>query len=171
MKRYIDKDGHFWDGVSIVLNGMRIFNPSVGQLAEAGYTEYVEPAPTPEQLLQQAKDGKIQELMDYNQSEEVNSFTLGGQTMWLNFDERSRLQKAVDAKEALGRATMTKDWGGEQYPFTIQQWKQMLARLEEYAYDCQNTTDRHKAAIAALTTVEQVEEYDFTTGYPDKPNL
>lgn len=169
MKRYIDKDGNFWDGASIVLDGNRIFNPSAEQLAEAGYTEYVEPEPTPEQLLQQAKDGKIQELMDYNQSEEVNSFTLGGQTMWLNFDERSRLQKAVDAKEALGRATMTKDWGGVEYTFTIQQWKRMLATLEDYAYDCQNATDRHKAAIDRLQTVQQVEEYDFTTDYPDKP--
>ena len=167
-KKWI-KDGEFWNGISIELDGMIIWNPSDEQLIAAGYTEYVEPEPTPEELLQRAKDSKIAELMAYNQSEEVNSFTIGGQVMWLNFDERSRLQKAVDAKEALGKATMTKDWGGVEYTFTIQQWKRMLATLEDYAYDCQNATDRHKAAIDRLQTVQQVEEYDFTTDYPGKP--
>ena len=33
---------------------------------------------------------------------------------------------------------------------------------------CQNVTDTHKSAINAKITVNQVENYDFTTGYPEK---
>jgi len=28
MKRYIDRNGNFWDGISIVIDNMRVFNPS-----------------------------------------------------------------------------------------------------------------------------------------------
>lgn len=167
MKRYI-KDGEIWDGISIVLGDSRIWNPSEEQLAEAGYAEYVEPEPTEEEMLERAKDEKIAELVAYDESDAVNSFTLGGQQMWLNFDERSRLQKAVDAKETLGKTSMTKNWGGVEYTFSIQQWKQMLVALEEYAYDCQNVTDGHRAAIASMGTAPDVKGYDFTIGYPPK---
>ena len=52
-KRWIDKDGNFWGGVSIVIDDIRIWNPSDEQLIEAGYTEYIPPTPpepTPEEL-------------------------------------------------------------------------------------------------------------------------
>lgn len=171
MKRYIDKDGNFWDGTSIVLDGMRIFNPTDEQMIAAGYTEYVDPEPTPEELLEKAKQEKIGELEAYNNSDAVNEFTIGGVPMWLTFDERNRLQKAVEAKESLGKDTMTKNWNGVEYTFLLTVWKAMLAALEDYAYDCQNATDGHKAAIEALTTIETVEAYDFTTGYPPKLNF
>ena len=162
------KNGNFWDGISILLGDSRIWNPSEEQLAEAGYAEYVEPEPTPAELLQRAKDSKIAEIEAYNVSDSVNEFTVDGSPMWLDFDERSRLQKAVDAKEALGKTEMTKNWGGVEYTFSIQQWKQMLVALEEYAYDCQNVTDGHRAAIESLGTVDEVLGYDYRVGYPKR---
>lgn len=45
---------------------------------------------------------------------------------------------------------------------------QMLSALEMYALACYNRTAQHKAAVAKLTTVGEVEAYDFTTGYPEK---
>ena len=64
-KKWINGDGKFWNGISIILGGMRIFNPSDEQLIEAGYTEYVEPTPsepTPEELLERAKQDKLFEI-------------------------------------------------------------------------------------------------------------
>lgn len=172
-KRYYNQTTKEWytEGQSLTrrVNGALFSGvPSVEQLTAWGFVEWHEPEPTPEQLLQQAKDNKIAELEAYNNSDDVNEFTIGGTSMWLNFDERSRLQKAVEAKEALGKTTMSKNWNGKEYPYPIAVWKQMLAALEDYAFDCQNATDGHKAAIQSLQTREGVEEYDFTTGYPDK---
>ena len=167
MKRYI-KDGEIWDGISIVLGDSRVWNPSEEQLVAAGYTEYVEPKPTEEELIEEARQEKLSALAAYNESEEVNSFTVGEQLMWLDFDERSRLQKAVDAKEALGKTEMTKVWNGNTYTFNIQQWKLMLAALEDYAFDCQNTTDGHRAAIELMDNVQNIKDYNYTVGYPDK---
>jgi len=44
----------------------------------------------------------------------------------------------------------------------------MLAAVEVYAADALNVTESHKAAINALTTIKDIEDYDFTTGYPEK---
>ena len=43
----------------------------------------------------------------------------------------------------------------------------LYAQIESYALDCQNVTEAHKAAVLALNTVEEVENYDVTKGYPD----
>ncbi len=42
----------------------------------------------------------------------------------------------------------------------------MLSALEMYALECFNVTAGHKAKVSALTTVEDVSAYDYTTGYP-----
>ena len=173
MKRYYNSTTHEWytEGQSMthaVDNGVFSGIPSVEQLTAWGFEEWVEPAPTPAQMLERAKADKIAELESYNDSDAVNGFTIRDNPMWLNFDERSRLQKAVDAKDAMGKTLMTKVWNGIDFTFPLSTWKAMLASLEDYAYDCQNVTDSHKAAINALESVEDVEAYDFTTGYPEK---
>lgn len=168
MKRYIDKDGNFWDGISIVLDGMRVFNPSEQQLQEAGYEEYVETEPTPEELLKRAKNEKILAIRDYDNSAEVNSFTIGDKQMWLDFDQRSRIRTSLDAYKATGASSMTKWFDGVEYAFTIQQWESMLNMLEIYADEALNVTETHIAAVNALDTVEAIEVYDITTGYPTK---
>ena len=173
MKRYYNPTTHEWytEGTSLtknIPNGVFSGIPSEQQLTEWGFEEWVEPTPTPEELLARAKANKIAELEAYNDSDSVNEFSISNNPMWLNFDERSRLQKAVDAKEAMGKTSMTKVWNGVDFTFPLSTWKAMLAALEDYAFDCQNVTDSHKAAINALESVEDVEEYDFTTGYPEK---
>lgn len=44
----------------------------------------------------------------------------------------------------------------------------MLVALEVYAGDALNVTESHKAAVNALETIEEVDNFDITTGYPDK---
>ena len=44
----------------------------------------------------------------------------------------------------------------------------MLNSLELYALDCYNVTQLHLAAIKKMYIVSQIEEYDYTVGYPEK---
>ena len=174
MKKYYNPTTKEWyfEGQSVTwrLDDGALFSgvPSEQQLSDLGFQEWHEPEPTPEQLLERAKQEKIAELEAYNDSGEINVFTISQTPMWLTFDERNRLQKAVDAKEAMGKTSMSKTWNGVDFNFPIAVWKQMLVTLEDYAYDCQNVTDRHKAAINALESVEAVEAYQFQSGYPQK---
>ena len=176
-KKWI-KDGEFYqDGSSVVIDGQRYFAPlTYEQMIAAGYEEYVPPTPepptppepTPEELLERAKHEKLMEIESYDQSSSVNSFTINGQEMWLTVDERQQIATQISANEAVGRETMTRYFGGQEFTFPISTWKQMLVALEVYAGDALNVTESHKAAVEAIDNVEDVDGYNYTTGYPDK---
>lgn len=167
-KKWI-KDGKIWDiKTSIVVGEQRVWNPTEEQLLAAGYTEYIAPVPTPEQLLEQAKQDKVFEIERYDDSLAVNSFEIGGQQMWLTVEERQQIATQISANEAAGRETMTRWFGGVAYTFPLATWKQMLVALEVYAGDAINVTEGHKAEVAQLETIEEVREYDITAGYPEK---
>ena len=120
------------------------------------------------ELLSQAKDAKTREIEAYDRSSAVNSFTLGGTEMWLSFDERSRIRQSIDAYRNDGRTEMTKWFNGKAFTFPLDTWQTMLDKLSVYASEALNVTERHKAEVQALTTIEGVEAYDITKGYPDK---
>ena len=124
--------------------------------------------PTPAQLLALAKAEKQTAITEHDNSANVNSFTVGGIPMWLNFDQRSRLKATLDAIEGEGGTEMTKSFGGIDYTFTCVQWRSMINAVEVYAGQCQTVTQEHRNAVDVLTTIEKVQQYDFTTGYPPK---
>ena len=43
---------------------------------------------------------------------------------------------------------------------------QLLSALEMYALDCFNVTASHKQAASELTSIGEVEAYDYKVGYP-----
>jgi hypothetical protein len=88
--------------------------------------------------------------------------------MWLNHDQRSRLSASI---AVCTEETMTKYFGGIAYTFPVAAWKQMLDAVELYADTCQTVTEAHKAEVNAMATVEEVEAYDITIGYPPKLNF
>lgn len=124
--------------------------------------------PTPAQLLALAKAEKQTAITEHDNSANVNSFTVGGIPMWLNFDQRSRLKATLDAIEGEGGTEMTKSFGGIDYTFTCVQWRSMINAVEVYAGQCQTVTQEHRNAVDVLTTIKKVQQYDFTTGYPPK---
>ena len=50
----------------------------------------------------------------------------------------------------------------------VEQARRVLDLGQRYADACFIVTERHKIAVKALQTVEEVEAYDYTTGYPEK---
>ena len=172
MKRYYNPTTKEWytEGQSVTkyIDGSLFSGiPSVERLTEWGYEEYIEPTPTPEELLERAKANKIAELEAYDQSE-VNSFSVNGKDMWLDHDVRQQLRISLDALSQAGRENVTKWFDGVEYTYPIDVWYYMLGLVEVYASDALNVTEAHKAAINALTSVAEVEGYDFTVGYPEK---
>ena len=121
-----------------------------------------------QRMLEEAKEAKIAEITAYDQSDVVNSFSIGGQDMWLTVEEREQIATQISANESVGRETMTKWFNGNEFTFSLAQWKQMLIALEVYAGDALNVTENHKANIRLVSTIEAVDSYDYTTGYPTK---
>ena len=124
--------------------------------------------PKPERTIEQAKREKIEEIERYDQSEAVNSFIIGNLSMWLTVSERQQIATQISSNEAIGRETMTRGFEGQEFTFPVSTWRQMLIALEVYAGDALNVTEAHKAAVNALNNVDDVDIYDYMTGYPEK---
>ena len=118
-------------------------------------------------LLNAAKQRKLDEIADYNTSDNVDAFLLNGEKHWLTRDERAMAKLSTEARQRLGHYTTEQCLGGKFYTIPCDTLLTMLARLEDYALSCFNYAIRQQAEVNALTTLEEVENYDVTKGYPE----
>lgn len=169
MEKYYTKDGKRWTGGSIVHKGHRIFNPKPATLIAAGYEEHEEQPYTP--TLAEVKARKIAEIDRYDTSEAVNSFTLDGQTVWLDYDMRQRMRTKIEAALRDGSDTATLWLGTACFELPCDIATNLIWLVEKYAAACYDVTASHKAAVEALTDIAAVEAYDYTQGYPEKLNI
>lgn len=114
---------------------------------------------------------KVEEISQYDTSSAVNEFFVNDVPMWFNKNERASLQHLADTEQALDNTNISL-WTTTTPPvridMTIEQMKQMLIVLENYAMKCYNTTQQHIANVYGLTDIEEVKVYDYQTGYPEK---
>lgn len=164
MKKYM-KNGVFASD-TIELNGCVVCNPTEDMLRQAGYKEYQEPVPTESEKLEQAKVDKIAEITAYDTSSSVNGFMLNGLLVWLDKATRVGLMNSTTITKAAGQETTTLWLGGLKLVVDCDKAIQLLSALEMYALECFNVTASHKATVNELTTIEEVEAYDYKTGYP-----
>lgn len=118
-------------------------------------------------LLNAAKQRKLDEIIDYNTSDNVDAFLLNGEKHWLTRDERAMAKLSTEARQRLGHHTTEQCLGGKFYTIPCETLLTMLARLEDYALSCFNYAIRQQAEVNALTSLEEVENYDVTKGYPE----
>ena len=163
-KRWI-KNGVFASD-TIELNGCVVCNPTEDMLRQAGYEEYVEPPLTEKEKLEQAKIDKIAEIAAYDTSSSVNGFMLNGLLVWLDKATRVGLMNSTTIAKASGQETTTLWLGGLKLVVDCDKAIQLLSALEMYALECFNVTASHKQAVSELTTIEEVEDYDYKAGYP-----
>ena len=114
------------------------------------------------------KEYRLAQIEEYDKSDSVNSFFLGDIRMWLTVSERQQLATQISANDAAGRDDMSKWFGGKEFSFPIEAWKQMLVAVEVYAGDALNVTESHKSEVSAMEDADEVIAYDITKGYPDK---
>lgn len=116
--------------------------------------------------LQQVKQDKLQEIDTYDLSSAVNGFMLNGLLVWLDKATRVGLMNSTTIAKAAGQETTTLWLGGLKLVVDCDKAIQLLSALEMYALECFNVTASHKAAVNELTTIEEVEAYDYKEGYP-----
>ena len=175
MKKYT-KDGVIRDANKIVItkDGMTTTNPTEEMILADGWVEYVEPEPTPapekteEEKLAIAKRDKKRNITYYDKSSAVNQFYISDTPMWLDKETRTGLKLRFEAEIAMGKTATTLWADGVQYPLPLSTAVKMLYALEVYASHSYDNTQAHLAAVDAMTTVEDVEAYDHTSGYPEK---
>lgn len=131
---------------------------------ESGYPVLVDH----EYTLDELKEKKIADINAYDKSDAVNSFILAGKEMWLNKEDRVGLVNSINVEKQAERLYTVLWFDAVKYTIRISDALTMLSALELYALDCYNVTQQHIAAVRGLQTKEEVESYNYKTGYPNK---
>ncbi len=152
----------------LVVDGMEFINPTHERLVAAGWQVYVEPEPTEEEKLRMAIEQKVAEIEAYSNSDAVNDLTYNGVHTWLTPDVRANYKVSIDAAELLGEQTITFAIGEQAVTAPLGMVKMMLAKIQRYADATYMVSVQHKTNVSKLGSVEEVTDYDITTGYPPK---
>ena len=118
-----------------------------------------------------AREQKTAEIDRYDKSDAVNTFTFSGQRMWFDKNERSAIRHGVESCEGSGMETYSIWYGGKEYTLPTAVCRQMLNAVEIYAIRCFDTTERHKANVSTLETIEDIVNYNYREGYPEPLNF
>lgn len=126
----------------------------------------------PERTLEMAKDQAIQKLNTYDNSNAVNEFTINNSIKaWFTVQERTNYKNSLDSAKLLGVDTLQFFVGDQAFSISVDIADGLLATIQMYADACFIQTKNHENAIKALETIEEVDNYDFTIGYPNKLNF
>lgn len=117
--------------------------------------------------LEEAKAEKIAELANYDASPNVNAFYLSGNPMWIAPEERANYMLTIESAKRNGINTVS--FLGVAIP--VDNAIAMLDAVNLYAMQCVAVTEAHRNAINALATIEAVDNYDYSGGYPAKPSF
>lgn len=106
----------------------------------------------------------INKINEYDTSEKVNSFIIDNNPFWLDKNTRVGLMHLANCSQdnielVLGDKVLT---------IPVDVAKSFLAQLEVYAGKCYLQTQKHLLAAEKLHTIEDIINYDYTAGYPDK---
>ena len=116
--------------------------------------------------LEEAKEMLLEEIDAYDKSSAVNGFALNGAVVWLDKATRVGLMNSTSITKAMGQPTTTLWLGESKMEVPCDTAIQLLSALEMYALECFNVTAAHKVAVSELNSIEEVEKYDITAGYP-----
>ena len=123
---------------------------------------------SPISKLDQAKKEVIRKIDEYDTSVNVNSFKLNGVDVWLSKDTRVGLMNSISIEKAAGKEQSVLWFNNICVTVNCDSAIQMLSALELYALDCYNKTAEHKVNVQNLQSIEEVNNYNYKSGYPDK---
>ncbi len=111
---------------------------------------------------------KISEIQIFDKSTYVNSFKIKGESVWLDKSTRVGLFNSISIEKNAEKTHTILWYNAVKYVISIPDALAMLNALELYALNCYNVTQSHIAAVRSLQTIEEIENYDYTVGYPVK---
>lgn len=121
--------------------------------------------------LEKAKKEKLEAILAYDTSSDVNGFILNGNKVWLDKGTRVGLMNSIQITRDMGQDTTTMWFDGYKLEVRCDMAIMLLSSLEMYALECFNVTAAHKKAVSELTTIDEVEAYDYKTGYPKQLDI
>ena len=109
----------------------------------------------------------LKKIEQYDRSDEVNSFIYQGQKFWLDKQQRSCMKTVAES----GLQEIEIVIGEHALVLPAEFVKQFILQLEAYAYKCYVITAKHLQSAQSLQTIEDIINYDYKAGYPEKITL
>jgi len=157
------KGDNIYNGSYIITDtNTTILNPTHEILIENGYVKEV----IEENTLEQAIALKVEEIKAYDNSNNVNSFLLNGVAVWINREDRIGTRRAIELDIEAGNEVSEIWLQGMRLQVNNQLALKLLDKVEHYAFTAYNITQRHIHNIKQKTSIEEVNKYDYTQGYP-----
>lgn len=153
---------------------VQTFNPTDEMLFADGWELYVLPETsekTEDEIFNEEKQYIIEEIIRYDSSKEVNEFYIQGIPVWLDKATRAGLMLRFNSELALKKDTTTLWYEGQSFTLPLNDAMAMLYALEVYASECYDNTQLHLSNVDKLETLEELKEYDYRGGYPEKLNF
>lgn len=163
MKKYIKDNKIIYEGTPIIINNIEYFNPSEEIYLKGGWQIYNE---SKARTLEDAKQEKIDNIVNYDISNNVNNFTVNGQSVWISKADRVGLMNSTNIEIASGKTNTTLWLNNAPLVISCNNLINMLSELEEYALQCYNVTEQHKASVLELDNINDVDNFDITLDYP-----
>lgn len=167
MKKYI-KEGKIKHRNQIIVrkDGKQIINPTEEMLIADGWVEYIIPVYEP--TLEDIKRHKKEEILYFDSSNEINEFTINEIPVWLDKATRAGLVLRFQAEVAVGNTETTLWYNGLEFRLPLDKAVQMLYVIEIYASQCYDNTQKHLAEVDKLEDVDEINNYNYRIGYPEK---
>lgn len=155
------------DGKWVLLNADQVafLNEHPGVSMEEVYNMKLIVVPEP--TLEMIKEGVIKNILDYDNSNNVNVFLLGETPIWLDKATRAGLKLRFEAELKAKHNETTLWYNGIPYPISLDVAIEMLYLVEIYASACYDNTQQHIYNVNQLTSVDDVLAYNYTSGYPE----
>ena len=159
--------------IVVVKDGIQYFSPTVEMIYADGWIEHVPVInnTTEEEMLQMVRIALIDEVLNYDSSEEVNIFYVSGIPVWLDKATRAGLMLRLQAESAIGLTETSLWYNSMCFRLPIDLAIQMLYTIEVYASNCYDNTQSHISTINGINTIEELEDYNYKIGYPEKLNF
>lgn len=109
---------------------------------------------------------RIRQISGYDQTDRVNCFFLEGQPLWLDKGTRVGLVNSIAAEKRDGCVTTDLWFGNNMIQLQVDDAMAKLDQIELYAKNCYNVTAKHQAEIMQMESLEELQQYDITAGYP-----
>lgn len=133
-------------------------------LGELSFTELMEIWKNLYGVPKNVKEILSQKIKLYRKSSNVHSFLYEGKEYWLDKDDRTSLWNLSNS--SLGNIEFIV--GDNLVNMSSIKLKAFLLKLEIYAYKCYVNEFKHLRSVKDLLTLEDIINYDYTSGYPEK---
>lgn len=156
--------------IVVIKDEMQVFNPTEEMLLLDGWNIYVQNfvEPSEEEILHHAIESITNDIIEYDSSDNVNLFYLNDIPMWLDRETRRSLMGRLEAENRKGKTNTCLWYGNHKFEYPTQTAMDMLDTLEIYASECYDVTQFHIANVANINNIEELKNYDYTQGYPEK---